>query len=170
MKIKCALPGPITPYHLLELSSDSCEVPTEENSQCRSPHWAQSAVLLEEPGPQLLCRETHTQKPSHCIGYRELVPFFEILPSALFPRHPGQSGLGFSPAVSAPREAFCWDPGFSYCQHPRGLAGWGCGGPASGHGCQRRQASLGLSPSHLTHFNLGQITKMLCVSSSSSAG
>ena len=31
---------------------------------------------------------------------------------------PGQPGLGFGPAVSALREDFRWDPGFSYCQHP----------------------------------------------------
>lgn len=76
----------------------------------------------------------------------------EILQPVPLPLLSDQSGLGLSLAVSAPRGGFCWDPGFSHCQHPWQSDRLGL--PRPSFRARMPEASLGLSPSCVTPFGL----------------
>lgn len=160
----------VAPYRPIELSSDSCEVPTEGSSQCRSPHWAQSAVLLEEPRPQLLCRETHTQKPRSLHPLQGAGPILRNPPVCAPPPAPRPVGLGFRPSCLSLKGGFLLGPWFLLLPAPTWFGRLRLWRPGFRARMPEASGQPGLSPSHLTHFNLGQITKMLCASSSSSAG
>lgn len=114
------------------------------------PPWAQSAMLLEELDPlrrasgneAFACpvwRDRARRSQDHRIGSRELGPFFEILQPVVHPLRPGQCGLGFGPAVSAPREDFRRGPWFLLLPAP--MAIWQAG--AAGAWLQGKDAKGG---------------------------
>lgn len=170
MPTKLAPAGAIAPYRPVELSSDSCEVLTEGSSPCRSPQWAQSAVLLEEPGPGSCVGRPTPRSRGHCIGCREPVPFFEILPSALLPRHPGQSGwLGFRPSCLSPKGGFLLGPWFLLLPAPTWLGRLGLPRPgfrppmpeASGQPGAESQPYHSLQP-WANHQNARRVQSLFC--------
>lgn len=54
----------------------------------------------------------------HCIGCRELVPFFEILQSVLLPPAPRPARLGFRSSCLSSKRGFPLGPWFLLRQHP----------------------------------------------------